>query len=501
MSTPHRITALLAATIGLTLTAGTAIASPAQDHFTPGAQSAGERLFPALGNGGYDAQDYDLSLRYQPDRTTMAAMLTLRAVATQNLSEFSLDSVGQQITAVRVDGRAVPFRLAPKNEKLIVTSRIPDRHHFTVHIDYVADRSKNPPPPGTTLPPGVPWPLEYWAPTSDGFATMGQPDRAHLFFPSNDHPSDKARYTVRLTAPSDRTALSAGRLLAKYRHGGETTWVYRTDHPIKPDVLPLAVGRFREIKQTGPHGIPVRSYVALAKTPDGKDLSGAMELNARETPAQLSWLEQQIGRPFPYEKYGVLGLMSDYDGVALETATLSSFGASLSLPPKDLAPSAVHEMAHQYFGDSIAVRKWDDMWLSEGHARYYERKYAGERGYIDLDAELKEVYEQDQTQRNDGGPAGHLKYAEAVLFNTDAPGQLMLVGLNTLVGDATFRRIERTFYDRYRDGVASTADYIAVANQVSGRDLTSYFDGWLYSPTTPPMPGHPDWHSTAKKAS
>jgi aminopeptidase N len=220
-----------------------------------------------------------------------------------------------------------------------------------------------------------------------------------------------------------------------------------------------------------------------------------MEVNARQTPAQLAWLEQQLGRPFPYERYGVLGLPSAYDGVALETATLSTFGGGLTLPPKDEAASLVHELAHQYFGDSVAVRTWDDMWLSEGHARYYERKYAGERGDIDLQTELKRVYEGDQAQRSEGGPAGHLKHPGSVLFNTDVPGQLLLTGLNTLVGDATFRRIEQTFYDRYRDGVASTTDYIAVANQVSGRNLTAYVNAWLYSPTTPPMPGHPDWKS------
>ncbi|MEV6285835.1 M1 family metallopeptidase [Kribbella sp. NPDC051770] len=495
MFTPHRTTALLAATIGLSLTATTAVAASPEAQGAPGAHSIGDRLFPTLGNGGYDVQDYDLSLRYQPDRTTMAASVTIRARATQTLSSFNLDSVAQQIKAVRVDGRTAAFRLDPVNEKLIITAAVPRGAYFAVKIDYVADRSKNPAPPGTDLPPGVDWPIEAWVNTPDGFATMGQPNRAHQFFPSNNHPSDKARYTVRLTAPSDRTALSAGRLLASYKHGGETTWVYRTDHPIKPDVLPLAVGRFREIKQAGPHGLPVRSYVTLAKAPDGKDYSAAMELTARETPAQLAWLGEQIGRPFPYEKYGVLGLMSGYNGVALETATLSTLGAGLSLPPKDEAPTLVHEMAHQYFGDSVAIGNWDDMWLSEGHARYYERKYAADRGFIDFGAELRSLYEADQKSRTSVGPAGRLKNSGSVLFDTDVPGQLMLVGLNTLVGDATFRHIEQTFYDRYRDGVATTADYVAVANQVSGRDLTAYFDAWLYSPTTPAMPGHPDWKS------
>ncbi|WP_414640422.1 M1 family aminopeptidase [Amycolatopsis sp.] len=131
-----------------------------------------------------------------------------------------------------------------------------------------------------------------------------------------------------------------------------------------------------------------------------------MERTARETPGQLAWLAGEIGRPFPFERYGVLGLASGYDGVALETATVSTFGAGLSLTPEQEAPTLVHELTHQYFGDAVSVRTWDDMWLSEGHARYYERRYAAARGFIDLDQELKSSYERDQQQRTEVGPMG-----------------------------------------------------------------------------------------------
>jgi len=244
--------------------------------------------------------------------------------------------------------------------------------------------------------------------------------------------------------------------------------------------------------------LPIRSYLGLAPF-QGKSYTDAMQATAVRTPQQLAWLEQQIGRPFPYEQYGVLGLTSPYDGVALETAGLSTFGLPLSLPAKDEAGTLVHELTHQYFGDAVSVRSWDDMWISEGHARYYERKYDAARGFTDLDQELKELYQNDQASRSQAGPMGHLNNQLGVLFDTDVPGQLMLTGLDTLVGDPTFRRIEQTFFDRYRDRDASTQDYIDVANQVSGRDLTQYLRAWIYGKTTPPMPGHPDWHSPAPK--
>jgi aminopeptidase N len=374
----------------------------------------------------------------------------MRARATQSLSQFSLDSAAQQIQSVTVDGRKAQYKV--DKEKLTITPARPLYKYlpFTVRVVYTADRSLNPVSPGLNLPPGVPNPFTTWNETPDGFGVMGQPNRAHLVFPSNDHPSDKAKYTIRLTAPNDRTGVAGGRLQAKYRHGSTTTWVYRTAHPIKTDVVAIAVGRFRELKQTGPHGLPIRSYLGLAPY-QGKTYTDAMAADALQTPQQLAWLEGQIGRPFPYEQYGVLGLTSLYDGVALETAGISTFGLPLSLPAKDEAGTLVHELTHQYFGDAVSVRSWDDMWISEGHARYYERKYDASRGFTNLEQELKDLYAADQQSRTDAGPIGHLNNQLSVLFDTDVPGQLMLTGLGTIVGDPTFRRIEQTFFDRYRD--------------------------------------------------
>jgi aminopeptidase N len=454
---------------------------------------AAGRLFPEIGNDGYDVLDYDLSMSYLDGQTTMPASVTIKAAARRALPAFSLDAVGQRISSVKVNDRDAAYR--QDKEKLVITPAGPAHGHFTVRVDYVADRALNPKPPYVS--PDLDWPVHAWVSTPDGFALMGQPDRAHVFFPGNDIPSDKARFTVRITAPSDRTAVASGTLRSEHSHDGTTTWVYHTAHPIPTDVIQIAVGRFKTIEQTGPGGLPIRSYVTTEKTPQGVSLAEAMERNARETPDQLTWLADVIGRPFPFEQYGVLGIASDYNGVALETATLSTFGGGLSLPPEQESPTLVHEMAHQYFGDAVSVRTWDDMWISEGHAHYYDRRYAAARGLTDLDADLKEEYQADQQHRTKAGPMGHLKDPFSVLFETNAPGTLMLAGLHTIVGESTFQRIEQTFFDRFRDRSASTQDYIDVANHVSGRDLTKYFHDWIYGPTTPPMPGHPDWHSNA----
>ncbi|QUQ70808.1 M1 family peptidase [Kutzneria sp. CA-103260] len=462
--------------------AGTAAAAPP----TTGAPNLGDRLFPDLGNGGYDAQSYDVSYDYRPGVTTMDSSVVMRARATQALSSFSLDALVAKIGSVTVDGRPAAFRTA--GEKLFVTPAAPVRDHalFDVRIEYTSDRKLDPPSPTVRVPPGMDWPIKAWINTPDGFGFMGQPDRAHLFFPANDYPGDKARFTFRVTTPSDLTAVANGSLVSKDLSGDRTTYVWRTASDIPTDITQVAVGKFREIDQTGPHGLPVQSFLPASLT-GGDDL-------VRQTPAQIAWLEKTLGLPFPFQRYGVLGLDSDYDGVALETATMSTFAAATFVQPADqVTPVMVHELTHQYFGDSVSVGSWDDMWLSEGHATYYQMLFSAQQRNITFADNMKSLYAEDADQRSTWGPPAHMRNAGATLVGSDAAGALTLFALHELVGEQTFQRIEQTFYTQFHGRSAHTQDYIDVANRVAGRDLTSFLTAWLYGTATPAMPGHPDW--------
>lgn len=493
MKPPGKRTALRTAVASVTAVTLSGLVLPActrVDGATVGATSAasaGDRLFPELGNGGYDARSYDVSFDYRPGRATMAARVTMTAVAGENLSSFSLDSAGQRIRSVTVNGRLADFKVA--QEKLSVTPRRPLSEHrpFVTTIDYVADRDAAPTSPALHLPKGVTWPMKPWVNTPDGFAVMGQPDRAHVIFPSNDHPSDKAQFTFRVTTPDDRTAVANGTLADRRTANGRTTFVYRTDHPIPTDVVQVAVGRFTRTDATGPHGLPLHSYAPAAQA---AELAPAI----RRTGDQVAWAERTLGLPFPYSSYGVLGVQGAYDGVALETPTISTFPApALAQSDQEESPTQVHELIHQYFGDTVTPRTWDDMWLSEGHATYYQLRYAADRGFESLDQSMKETYAAAAQQRADAGPPARLRNAAGVLFDTDAAGALTLYALRQEVGDRTFQEIERTFFTQYKYGNATTRDFIAVASRIAGRNLTGFLDSWLYGATTPPMPGHPDW--------
>lgn len=480
----------LALTMGIT-GCGVADAAAVGDG-TAGAHSAGDRLFPGLGNGGYDARSYDVHFDYRTGTKKMTAASTMRAVATQDLSSLSLDSAAQKIRAVAVNGETAGFHTSAKKEKLVITPDRPLRagSPFRVTVRYTADRGKDPVSPAYHLPGNAKWPVKSWVNTKDGFAFMGQPDRSHLFFPNNDVPGDKARLTFRITTPDGVRAVANGDQ-ASHRAvgGGRQEFTYRTRAPIPTHVSQVAVGRFSGTTRRGPGGLPIRSYVAA-----GLNNANAKKLVGR-TPAHVAWLEKTLGLRYPFERYGVLGVNSTYDGVALETATMSTFSGLgfAKMTAKQEEPIMVHELTHQYFGDAVSVHSWDDMWLSEGHATYYQMRYSAARGWSGLARAMHSTYKAAKKQRADSGPPGRLKNAVSLLFDTDAAGAVMLYGLRHKVGDDTFRAIEKTFFTAYRDRSASTQDYIDVANRVSGQNLTPYFHAWLYGKQSPKVPGHPNW--------
>ncbi|MFH9332191.1 M1 family metallopeptidase [Streptomyces althioticus] len=446
------------------------------DSATPGARSAGDRLFAYLGNGGYDVESYDVAYDYVADRSLMNSHVRIKAVARQDLSELSLDSAGQRIKVVKING--VRARYEKQNEKLVIEPRspLPKDKPFTVEIDFVADRTAAPPSPAT---PGQQRSISgWWDHGSDGFALLGQPDRAHLFFPMNDHPGDKARVTFRITTPKDMTAVANGTLVSRTSHGDRSTWVYATRDPIPTHVVQAAVGQFKEFRGTGPHGLPLRSFVTRESA-----VSAAPQVDLAAQ--HLTWVEEQIGSPFPYETYGVLGV--DEYGAALETATVSTYSADPGLSPREV-PTMIHELVHQYFGDAVSPETWDDMWISEGHATFYTFVYQDERKAVPMRDSMERAYEYDMENRSLSGPPGRLVNAADVLGATNAPGALMLYGLRQQLGPEVFRSIERTFVERYRHKNATTQDYIDVVNEISGRDFTRYIDEWIYGSKTPPMP-------------
>jgi aminopeptidase N len=470
----------------LPLVAALLLAGPAEarhSHPTPGAAGIGDRLFPELGNGGYDALHYDLDVTYPTSEPaqTVNGHVTMLARATKSLSRFDLDFSGDSVASVRVNGASADFSRV-RDELVITPDRaLGDNSRFVVRVTFTSH--------SYTPDPSDPFPFGWFA-TRDGSVTAGQPNLSHSIYPVNDHPADKASYTVRMDVPEGTTAISNGVKLWSRTRGGRTVSTFLQRQPMASELLQLAVGALDVIQRGRQHGVQLRDAVASSH-------AAADEPALARTPDHLAWMESKVGR-YPFDSYGVLAADQQFF-YALETQTLSLHPTFLFEPPRTPAgyePVMVHELAHQWFGDSVAPETWSDVWLNEGHASWYENEYAAEFFGEDFEAFMRAAYANGDQLRHDFGPVALPTHNDLFgLFsdNVYTGGALVLYALRQVVGDRTFREIEREWVQRNAGESRGTEDFIALASKVSHRHLTGFLRDWLYGETTPAMPGHPDW--------
>jgi aminopeptidase N len=502
-SLPGRVVALaaLAGLAGL-LAAAPAGARPHGGHPSPGAPSIGDPLFPGLGNGGYDVRHYTLALDYHTTASvqTVPALERFSARATQSLSRFDLDFSGDSVSAVWVNRRRAHF--TRDGSELVITPRRPIRDHrrFTVRVAYASGPQAVTPEESGDLNAVL---AKAWFATPSGSITAAQPSFAHRIFPSNDVPSDPATYTIRALTPAGSTFVANGELTRKRTFGGHTLWSYEEREPMASELIQLAFGALTVRDRGFEDGVHLRD---VAPTDQIDSVEPAL-LRGRD---HLDYMTAKVGR-YPFRTYGSFFSDATFP-FALEDQTISLYPTALFLPaprtpwgdPRFYEPIMVHELAHQWYGDDVTPARWSDVWLNEGHATWYEWEYAQERGdpqfYLDgsFDDRMRAAYAQGDQLRATYGPVAAPKHGADDVARMFSPnvydgGALVLYALRQVVGDPTFRQIERRWPRRFGGGPASTADFIAFASHVSHRDLSGFLGDWLYGTKTPPMPGHPDW--------
>lgn len=452
------------------------------DPATPGAVGIGDPLYATLGNGGYDVLHYDLDLRYETASPAQALDGTVRieARATQALSRFDLDFSGDSFGAVTVDGCAAQVQWV--DGEIIITPSHPirARERFVVEIEHFRAT------PGVASPEnflGTPFFI-----TPDGSAWAGQPNGANRIFPSNDHPRDMASFDFRIDVPAGTNAVANGELRSKRTFAGRTIYRYEQDEPMATELAQVAVGAFSVIDRGRHHGIHVRDVVPTRLV---AELDPALALVTNH----LDWMEERVGK-YPFGSYGSLATDTQL-GFALETQTLSLFEVQFfGAPQAQYEPIMVHELAHQWFGDSVAPANWSDVWQNEGHATWYELTFQVAPDSPQFLGFAQQMYQYGDFFRASFGPvASPLSGDPFDVFNPNVyyGGALVLFALREQIGDAKFQELERRWVKKYEGRSVSTQDFIALASQVSGQNLTAFLNDWLYGTTTPPMPNHPDW--------
>ena len=453
-----------ARTLGLVLLAVLVVPAPAASaaEFSPGSAGLGDPYFPLAGNGGYDVGHYSLVFSYDPASRQFDGTATVIATATQNLSRFDLDLRGFDIDRLTVNGVAASF--TRDGQELVITpaAGLPAGALFTVVVAYAGVPSVVTDPDGS---------IEGWVPTDDGAFVVGEPQGSPAWYPANDNPRDKATYDFTATVPAGITVMANGVLDSRTTAGGRTTWVWRATSPMAPYLATATLGRFDLSQSTAPGGIP--AYVAVDPT-----LSTGNVL--RKLPDIVDFYASIYG-PYPFEAVGAIVDNAPEVGYSLETQTKPVFDR---MPDE---ATLAHEISHMWYGDSVTLTEWPDIWLHEGFATWSEWIWSEHVGQKSAHNYFKTLY---NTPAKDtafwtpppGDPGSPEFLFNGTIYNR---GGMTLQALREKIGDGAFFEIMRRWAAEHRHGNVRTPQFIALAEQVSGMQLDHFFDVWLYRPEKP----------------
>jgi aminopeptidase N len=438
----------------------------------------GDEYFPLAGNSGYDVMHYDITLDCDPREGSLSGTTVIQAKALADLDEFHLDFVGLDIGSVQVNGVAADYRR--EGQELIVKCPTPLRTGsvWSVAVGYSGT------PRAMTSIDGYP---EGWRHSGDTIFTLDEPEGAAAWYPLNDHPSDKATYSFRLTVPKPYVAVANGILVSTRDNGQTSTFTWEMEQPMANYLAAVAAGDFVLEESVSPAGVPIRDYFAaeLADTAHG---------SFENTGRALDYFSELFG-PYPFAVYGVLVPDVSTNGAAMENQTMSLFGRDCLQKwmttefSKEMFMS--HELAHQWFGNSVTPAEWKDIWLNEGIASYacwlwLEHEF-GDSGIDTLVSHaLASLRSPSDTLLGDPG-AGEL-FGDVVYQR----GALTMHSLRLTVGDDLFLSILRAWASEYAYGNATTEDFIDLVERttggVDGFDVRAFFAAWLYQEELPELP-------------
>ncbi|MEP6952571.1 MAG: M1 family metallopeptidase [Solirubrobacteraceae bacterium] len=300
--------------------------------------------------------------------------------------------------------------------------------------------------------------IEGWVPTSDGAFVVNEPQGSPGWYPSNDNPRDKATYTITTTVPAGLEVIGNGLLVNKSSSRGRTTFSWRESRPMAPYLSTTTLGKFQVTEGRTPGGVP--TYVAV----DPKFASNS-QTELAKLPAMVDYYTFVFGA-YPFENVGAIVDDAPDVGYSLESQTKPNFAYS----PDEA--TVAHELSHQWFGDAVTLRTW--LW----------REHTGQKSVAQKFKELYSTRASDTSFWNPppGNPGDAAHLFDGTIYDR---GGLTLQALREKIGEATFFKLLRDWYAQNRYGTIDTPGFVALASQESGRDLSHFFDVWLYQPGKP----------------
>ncbi|MCV7007852.1 M1 family metallopeptidase [Mycobacterium gordonae] len=434
---------------------------------SPAKQLGVDPYLPQNGSFGYTVSRYELDLEYKVAINRLSGTATITAVTSVELGEFTLDlSNALSVSRVSVNGkRAARFSCRGGKLRIVLGSKLPTGAAMSVVIRYGGN-----PRPLRTL-----WGEVGFEELTDGALVAGQPNGAASWFPCNDHPSAKAAFRIQISTESAYRAIANGKLVSSRARASQTVWTYEQPEPTSTYLVTLQIGVYEQVRLARTP-VPIRAALP-ARLKDNFDHDFARQPDMME-------LFIELFGPYPLADGYTVVVTDDALEIPLEAQGISIFGANHCTGTRASERLIAHELAHQWFGNSVTARRWRDIWLHEGFASYAEWLWSERSGGRSCDALARYHHDQLRQKPQDlllADPGPQAMFDDRVYKR----GALTLHALRGQLGDDKFFALLKDWTTRYRHGTAITEDFTGLAANYSDESLRPLWDAWLYSTEVP----------------
>jgi aminopeptidase N len=434
-----------------------------------GSPGIGDPYFPLAGNGGYKIDHYGIHLHYRFASGMLHGVTHIKAHSTQGLTRFNLDFM-LNVTKVTVGGLPASFRKGLPGELVVRPRRaIRAGRPFNVTVTYFGNPAKR-----------RFHRYSSWGRHHGYVYVIGEPRGLAWWCPGSDHPFDKARYDIFVRSAARFEIISNGALVSNTVSDGKRLVHWRMREPMASYLPQLAIGRFEVRRATTPWGLHTVEAVATRLPAKVREHVWAA---LRGTAHQVRWLSRRFG-PYPFHRAGGLVVPVPYPlGLEQQGGPIYGSGLFTAASDRPARSTMVHENAHQWFGDSVSLRRWRDIWLNEGFAKYAQWLWRADKQGIGLNDAFRiaALRMRHYWQLRIGDPGRRHLFATVVYIR----GAMTLQALRNVVGTHDFFAIMRSWVRERRFGHGTTHQFRLLAEKMSGHELKHLFKVWLFTGRRP----------------
>ncbi len=435
---------------------------------TRGEPGLGDPYYPQAGNSGYDVAKYQISVSWDPEKTTLSGTTVVSARAEHRLQGFYLD-FGLPVSTVVVNGQPAAFdQQSGRQLEVEPATEIAAGAEFAVAVTYAGNPSEL---NGDVSP---------WHTTNAEWGAIGEPESSAWWYPANDHPSDPALMDVSVRVPAGMEALSVGRLESADSADEKDfdTWHWIARQPMATYLNFVTIGQY-EVRQGIQDGLPYVYAVSEQLRPENRKRA----FDALLTSTQRVRTMEQVFGPYPFSEIGGVVPAHDLPFGALENQTRPVYNPKAILA-EGYAPELLnHELAHMWFGNNVTLREWNDIFTNEAYASWAQWIYNERTRGRTANDKLNETYNQ---VANDAG------FWQVTMIDPSRPhlfdavysrGPMAVQAVRNVMGDEAFFRFTRDWAQA--PGSRSLEDWMDAAQAATTVDLEPLFQAWIYSPTAP----------------